>query len=207
MCYVWRMAFNSKYFDMIRIARPATPQTQEQIPICEWEGCDADAHYPALIAPLAGESREKRYFCLTHIQHYNRNYNFFAQMDEATAQAYRESAATGHRPTWSLGARRASVADGIHDPLEIMENFGMHNHAHTRAGDSTRRVKRLSRGQIYALEQLGLDETAEPNTVRRHYKKRIKRFHPDANGGNRQYEENLQKTIHAYDYLKTSGFC
>ncbi|HCV48526.1 MAG TPA: molecular chaperone DnaJ, partial [Rhodobiaceae bacterium] len=32
-------------------------------------------------------------------------------------------------------------------------------------------------------------------------------FHPDANSGDRSYEEKLNKVIQAYNYLKASGFC
>ena len=57
------------------------------------------------------------------------------------------------------------------------------------------------------MEALGLDETAALNDIKARYKELVKRFHPDANGGNRAAEDQLRKVIQAYDYLKKSGFC
>ncbi|MEC7721181.1 MAG: DnaJ domain-containing protein, partial [Pseudomonadota bacterium] len=68
-------------------------------------------------------------------------------------------------------------------------------------------VKRASSGQIRALEVLELDEKATAEEVKTRYKARIKKFHPDANNGDRSYEEKLNKVIQAYNYLKASGFC
>ena len=48
---------------------------------------------------------------------------------------------------------------------------------------------------------------ATAEEVKTRYKARIKKFHPDANSGDRSYEEKLNKVIQAYNYLKASGFC
>jgi len=45
------------------------------------------------------------------------------------------------------------------------------------------------------------------NDIKARYKELVKRFHPDANGGDRAAEDQLRKVIQAYDYLKKSGFC
>ena len=61
---------------------------------------------------------------------------------------------------------------------------------------------------IYGPEKvLELDENATAEEVKMRYKARIKKFHPDANNGDRSYEEKLNKVIQAYNYLKASGFC
>ncbi len=54
---------------------------------------------------------------------------------------------------------------------------------------------------------LDLDETADAKAVRQRYKQLIKKYHPDSNGGDRRYEDQLQRVIKSYQYLKASGFC
>lgn len=54
-----------------------------------------------------------------------------------------------------------------------------------------------------ALDQLGLDETADAETIRSRYKNMVKRLHPDANGGDRSLEDKLREIIRAYNYLKS----
>ena len=39
------------------------------------------------------------------------------------------------------------------------------------------------------------------------YKSLVKRFHPDANGGDRSFEERLRDIIKAHDTLKSAGLC
>ena len=46
-------------------------------------------------------------------------------------------------------------------------------------------------------------KTAAAKDIKARYKQLIKKFHPDANGGDRKYEARLQRTIQAYEYLKS----
>ena len=43
--------------------------------------------------------------------------------------------------------------------------------------------------------------------IKAQYKALVKRFHPDANGGDRSFEERLRDIIKAHDTLKTAGLC
>lgn len=64
---------------------------------------------------------------------------------------------------------------------------------------------RLSSTAIRALDQLGLDAGVDALTIKARYKLLVKRFHPDANGGDRSFEERLQEIISAYNTLKAIG--
>ena len=68
-------------------------------------------------------------------------------------------------------------------------------------------TRSLRRGDLKALNTLGLDENATAEMAKSQYKTLVKRLHPDANGGSRENEETLKAVIHAYDTLRTSGFC
>ncbi|MGI9440753.1 MAG: DnaJ domain-containing protein [Parvibaculales bacterium] len=193
------MNLNSKYFDMIRLSRKAKP-LQHATRRCDWPECNEDAPHPAPIAP---RTTEKRYFCFDHVQQYNQSYNFFEGMSDADIEKYRRNATTGHRPTWKLGARRSkNTINGdwkFDDPLEIMRHAG--------AVEGQQNTHHISTGQARALGVMGLSEQVSPDVARKHYKALLKKYHPDANQGNRQYEAELQKTIKAYNYLRASGFC
>ena len=193
------MKLNSKYFDGIRISKPGSKAVQTQQG-CDWPECSNAGEYPAPVAP---DSDEKRFFCLTHIKIYNKSYNFFEGMEQKDIQAYQRSAHTGHRPTWNMGSNRSAPggrADWkFDDPLEIMKEKGIE--APSEAG------RHVTTGQKKALESLNLEPNCAPKDVKPRYKQLLKRYHPDVNGGDRSLEEKLNKVIKAYNFLKASGFC
>jgi hypothetical protein len=72
-----------------------------------------------------------------------------------------------------------------------------------RAPRSSRR--RLTRLQNLALETMSLDDNADAGAIRARYAELVKRWHPDANGGDRGAEANLQRVLKAYQTLKAAG--
>lgn len=193
------MKLNSKYFDSIRISK-ARNQVVQAPQSCDWSNCAEPGGYPAPIDP---DSDDKRHFCLEHIKLYNKSYNFFEGMKEKDIAAYQRSAHTGHRPTWNMGTQRGAPDGGaewqFQDPHELMK--GNTKNPQAPLG------RRVTSGQKRALEALELDETTAPKEVKPRYKSLIKRYHPDANGGDRSLEEQLNKVIQAYNFLTASGFC
>ena len=51
---------------------------------------------------------------------------------------------------------------------------------------------------------LGLDIDSDRRALRRRYAELLRRFHPDRNGGDRNYEKALQDVIAAYTQLKSA---
>ena len=153
-----------------------------------------------------GWQREGEYFsfCLEHVRAYNASYNYFQGMSAEAVSLYQRDASTGHRPTWVMGDNIAGGpqgrgADPAHyaDPLNI---FGG-----ARAARKAQEPPKPKHGIAArkALDQLGLDESADPTTIRSRYKDMVKRLHPDANGGDRSLEDKLREIIRAYSYLKS----
>ena len=64
---------------------------------------------------------------------------------------------------------------------------------------------RPTRQQRQDLAQLDLDETATLQDIKMRYKQLVKRFHPDANGGDKKAEERFKSINEAYTNLKSSG--
>jgi DnaJ-class molecular chaperone len=56
-----------------------------------------------------------------------------------------------------------------------------------------------------SLSALDLDEQAGLKDIKTRYKQLVKRYHPDANGGDNGAEDRLKRVIQAYRHLTTSG--
>jgi DnaJ-class molecular chaperone len=63
----------------------------------------------------------------------------------------------------------------------------------------------LTRLQRQAFDILDLEPSVTLNEIKARYKELVKRFHPDANGGDRGTEERLKQVIKAYGVLRASG--
>lgn len=210
------MDLNSPLFDRIRI-KPSCEEPQEtKGPVCEHPSCKAAGEYRA----PKGRSHEGQYwrFCLQHVREYNASYNYFAGMSDSAVAAYQKDAIVGHRPTWAMGVNSSGKPEdengksgerdwAYFDPLGILrgEDFTQARRAR-RAPDEPKRP-RYTGAVRRALDILGLDETADGPAIKAQYKTLVKRFHPDANGGDRSFEERLRDIIKAHDTLKSAGLC
>jgi curved DNA-binding protein CbpA len=197
------MDLNSPIFDRIRVKREPSQERRASAIRCESPGCEAPGDYRA----PKGRLREGQYFCfcLEHVREYNNSYNYFNGMSDSDVARYMKDAATGHRPTWSMGVKRGMGGfreDGS-KPGDFADPLGLYRQRfHWRTAE--RRESRYSPVTMRALHALGLDETANSETIKTRYKDLVKRHHPDANGGDRSYEEKLREIIHAYKTLRAA---
>lgn len=210
------MNLNSRIFDRIR----TRPRRAEEAPpsataACEHPGC---AERGAFRAPK-GRGQEGKYwnFCLEHVRAYNQSYNYFNGMSDSDVAAYQKDAATGHRPTWAMGVnpdardsqrpRRSAggtAGTGAHEVDDSLGLFGARTQQ-ARYAPAEDAQPRLSGTALRALDRLGLDAGVDAVTIKARYKLLVKRFHPDANGGDRSFEERLQEILDAYNTLKAIG--
>ena len=63
---------------------------------------------------------------------------------------------------------------------------------------------RFSREEAEALEAMGLGLDTDRRRLRRRYSELVRRYHPDRNGGDRQYEARLNRVVEAYQMLRKS---
>jgi DnaJ-domain-containing protein 1 len=124
-------------------------------------------------------------------------------MSEDEIDAFRNAAVTGHRPTWPLG-KRAARARQTGESSAYDDRFGVFGEAgeKPKPRPPERSVTAL---QERALDVLNLEATATLHQIKARYKELVKRFHPDANGGDRGAEERLKQVIKAYGVLRASG--
>jgi hypothetical protein len=169
---------------------------------CARAGCPDDGGYR--VARSRENLSEHIWLCLRHAREHNESWDFFRGMDEKDIETFRNEAITGHRPTWPLGKRAARMPNpfgtfAVQDGYETFE----------KDADSAPHVRRpertLTRLQIQALDTLRLAHGATLIEIKARYKELVKRFHPDANGGDRGAEERLKQVIKAYGVLRASG--
>ena len=206
------MKLNSKYFDSIRVAPRRERDSRERggrdrLPECQWKGCNSKAEHKA----PKGRGRDGEYFhfCIEHVRTYNATYNYFDGMSDRDVETYIKESATGHRPTWKMGANpeapgvKSAQARGDsapHDPHGFMAERAKRRSG--AANEQRRQLRPLERKSLAALD-LGTD--ADKVSIKARFKELVKLHHPDANGGDKRSEEKLREIIQAYNYLKQAG--
>jgi hypothetical protein len=211
-------AYRPRFVD-IRI-RPPGEEAETEAPRCDWADCVGAGECRAPKGP--DRLRDYYLFCPRHAAEYNKSWNFFAEMTDDQVRAYQTADVVGQRPTWNMrsdlgdrmrrwsrgrqgahagangGARAAGgPTGGFYDAFDL---FGG-----ARDGRSPPRDPELGKLEARALETLGFESRAPLDEVRARYAELVKRFHPDANGGDRSSEGRLQQVIHAYKTLKRAG--
>lgn len=207
------MKLDSKLFDGIRI-KPASGKTAAKPAAhrCAWAGCEAEGTHRA----PKGRNREGQFhhFCIDHVRLYNKSYNYFSGMGDDDIAAYQKDSLTGHRPTWTMGVNSAGEqrervkshatrdwSGGVQDPFDMFDGTA----GRAREPEKPKRhIKTLERKSFDTLELNGTESSVE---IKSRYKSLVKIYHPDANGGDRSYEDKLAEIIQAYNFLKAAGFC
>jgi hypothetical protein len=162
-------------------------------------------------APKARNMPNEHYwFCQKHAAEYNKNWNFFAGMNEAQIRNEQETEkVTGGRPTWSFKAdsrSREAAAMAARDARHIADPFGLFRAQQRKAeADRAAADRHLGKLERTALADLDLDGAADGPTIRAKYKDLLKRCHPDMNGGDRSAEHKLQRVIKAFKTLQKAG--
>ena len=164
--------------------------------ICEWDKCSKTAIYKA--PAEKDNSRKFRLFCLEHIKIFNKNWNYFSDMDENEIEYFIKSDLTWHKPTKSFGSSENFFnilwGNALEDKFNIFKNSNHKDFKKTNLSEKDR----------YALEILGLKYEAKWSDIQKKFKTLVKKYHPDKNHGSKKYEDLLKKITLAYSQLKIS---
>jgi DnaJ domain len=136
---------------------------------CEIEGCELAGEYRAP-KRRGGGVKDYHYFCLKHVQEFNKTYDFFAGMAEEEIVNFRHEAITGHRPTWRSGEQIDLRMIELEHSFARFWNPNISNHNPT-----------LPKKINEALELFMLSHPADKKTIKAQYKKLVKQYHPDVN--------------------------
>jgi hypothetical protein len=186
----------------IRIKKDAPkPSAKAHIRLCAVKDCSEPGECRV---PKSRENLSDYVFlCTAHARAHNEAWDFFKGMDDSDIEKFREEAIFGHRPTWPMGKRGARPRTG-QGPLHFHDGHAVFGEDED-AGQPRRPERQLTRLQITAMDTLQLAHGATLNEIKARYKELVKRFHPDANGGDRGAEERLKQVIKAYSVLRASG--
>lgn len=169
---------------------------------CAEPGCREAGEFRAPLEPGNFDGPGAwRWLCLDHVREFNARYNYFSGMsaDEITAAQTPYSGWERETRAFTGNPDRPPRWADFHDPLEaISARFAATRPQERKDG------KPLSGEDRRALKELTLDVDATRHDLRSRYSERVRRFHPDRNGGDRSHEAALQRTIAAYQHLRRS---
>jgi hypothetical protein len=139
--------------------------------------------------------RDYYHFCLEHVRAYNQAWDYYKGMSTDEIETNLRSDSGWQRPTWPLGRLGSTKLNPeiFRDPLGL---FG-------QAPPTPRKSAKEAPPELRAaLDMLGLGWPLEETVMRARYKELAKRYHPDANGGDRSSEDRLKDINRAYSLLK-----
>ena len=163
--------------------------------ICDWNNCFEIGEYKAPIEK--DNSKNYRMLCLNHVKEFNKNWNYFAGMNDEQVYNFLKSDMTWHRPTQKFGS-----SDNFFNILwnnALNDNFNLFNEKKIYKSSA---YNKLSEKDKDAFKIMELEINAEWPTIQKKFKTLVKKFHPDKNSGNKQFEDKLKRITLAYSHLK-----
>jgi hypothetical protein len=176
---------------------------------CASPGCTEPGEFraPSPYAQGRGDQpNDWQWLCLDHVREFNQRYNYFNGMSRDEIEEAQMPLAGWARETRAFtqgGADKPPSWSDFHDPLDaIASRF------RTRMREAAPKVrsdgKSLSPEDRRALDAMGLPHDADRRALRTRYSELVRRYHPDRNGGDRSFETKLQRTVEAYQHLRTA---
>lgn len=178
--------------------------------VCQWPDCREEGEFRAPGSRGSGFDGPGnfRWFCLDHVREFNSGYDWFEGMNAeeifaaqspmagwaSDTRAFRPDAGIDGVPRWGDFA----------DPLDAIgaRAAGIKSRA---AGQNTGEASvRFTKSEQEALTVMGLRGDTDRPKLRRRYSELVRRYHPDRNGGDRQYEARLGRVVDAYQMLRKS---
>ena len=163
--------------------------------ICEWNNCKESGTYKA---PLERDNSKKyKWLCAEHIKLFNKSWNYFEGMTQEEIDVFLKSDVTWHRPTQKFGSSDNFFNILWNNALSDKFNFYKKEEAVFNLKN-----KRFSEKDKDAFKIMELELSSDWKTVQKKFKTLVKKFHPDRNAGNKQFEDKLKKITLAYSHLK-----
>ena len=165
--------------------------------ICDWNNCNEIAEYRA---PIEKDNSKKfRMLCLEHVKEFNKNWNYFSGMDDDQVMDFLKSDMTWHKPTQSFSSSdnffKVLWNNALKDEFDKFNINSQFNHMNQF---------KFNNNDIKAFGILGVSVGLKWNKIQEKFKKLVKKFHPDMNSGNKNYEEKLKIITLAYTQLKNT---
>jgi len=193
------------------MSRSSNPRRGRQSPLdqpgshtilCNHPGCTEPGVHRA---PKSRQQLNEYYwFCLDHVREYNKSWDFYAGMNQTEIEKQVRQDIVGHRPTWPLGrwgAKKARSFKADFFPDDVAETLNGEKASAYRK----ERTKAATTAEDQALAVLNLTGPVTFDEVKLRYKTLVKKLHPDANGGDKEAEEQMKLVNQAYSTLKAAA--
>ena len=163
--------------------------------ICEWENCRETGKFKA---PLERDnSKNYKWLCEEHIKLFNKNWNYFDGMGQNEIEDFLKSDLTWHRPTQKFGS-----SDNFFNILWNNALNGKFSFFKQEKVINSFNGRKLNEKDKDAFKIMELELNADWPIIHKKFKTLVKKFHPDRNAGNKQFEDKLKKITLAYSHLK-----
>ncbi len=162
--------------------------------ICDWENCNNIGSYKAPVE--RDNSKKYRLLCLEHIKIFNKNWNYFENMNDQEIEFFIKSDLTWHKSTKKFGSSENFFNilwnNALEDKLNIFNSSNFKDFKKTK----------ISQTDKDALHVLELNDNVKWEQIHLKFKELVKKYHPDKNQGSKKFEEKLKKITLAYSQLK-----
>ncbi|MEO5373597.1 MAG: J domain-containing protein [Alphaproteobacteria bacterium] len=180
--------------DATRRSVPSTTVAAEPPPlgrVCDHPECGRPGEYRA---PRTRTLTEYYWFCLEHVRDYNKAWDYCRGMTQTEIEEHIREDTVWQRPTWPLGGAGARFRGDIAGFADRFGVFGgaQSPHPHPRHEETS---------EDRAMRAMDLLPPLTRDALKARYKELVKRFHPDAHGGDTTSEERLKVINEAYKTL------
>ena len=172
------------------------PYVEEVVKPCDHHGCSGNGGYRA---PKSRDAIHDYYwFCLDHVKVYNKSWDYYTGMSTTQIEQHIRLDTVWERPSWPMGAwqKQESI---IRERMEAM--FGSNFHGYSSFSSNERKSSTDSK-EGTAIKVMELSEPLDLAKIKAKYRELVKRYHPDANAGNKASEEKFKEINLAYTTLK-----
>lgn len=152
-------------------------------------------------APKDRGLKEYYWFCLPHIQEYNKAWDFFSGMSPADIEHHINTSTVWDRPTRRFD-NMAAAAEALKTKAWQAYNFTDDEPSKERTSSSYSGQISRNTPEMEALAIMGLEPPITLDEIKAKYKILVKKHHPDHIGQNKESEDLLKKINMAYTVLK-----
>ena len=158
--------------------------------ICDWKNCKEIGSYRA---PVERDNSKKfRLLCLEHIKIFNKNWNYFENMNDQEIEFFIKSDLTWHKSTKNFGSSdnffNILWSNALDDKLNIFKSSNFKEFKKTK----------LSQTDRDALQLMDLNDQVKWEEIHKKFKKLVKKYHPDKNQGNKAHEDFINKNLKTF---------
>lgn len=168
---------------------------------CDMPDCELAGEYRA---PKDRALTDYYWFCLSHVQEYNKAWNYFSGMSMADVEDYINTASVWDRPTRrydSMAATTEALKQKAWQTYHFTEASASYQNDRSTHQERTNPVNRQS-PEFEAMALMGLEPPVTLSDIKAKYKALAKKYHPDHHGANPEAEELLKRINMAYTILK-----